>query len=175
MSLTGSIWVCDARDTEAGIVFGFIRALAEYERLAIQVEATEEDIRKALFETRSIGAAIAWSAPEGRADEDNADDTVAVKAGAGEPVGVITYYRNFSTFRGKVGLYIEDIFVDEPWRGQGIARKLIAHLEETARAEGAFCLQWAVLDWNERAKRLYRSIGGKPLAGWELWRMDIEE
>lgn len=165
--MSGSAGICvrPARETEAGIVFAFIRALADYEGLASQVAATEEDIRNALFGSRVIGAAIAWCEPEDAGEG----------PGNGQPVGVIVYYRNFSTFRGKTGLYIEDIFVDERWRGQGIARKLIAHLGETARAESAFCLQWAVLDWNERAKALYRSIGGKTLAGWELWRMEIEE
>jgi GNAT superfamily N-acetyltransferase len=165
MSGAGKVFIREARETEEGIVLEFIRALAGFEGLSSHVEATEEDIRKALFENRSIGAAIAWSEPENESEGQ----------GSGQPVGLIVYYRNFSTFRGKTGLYIEDIFVDERWRGQGIARKLIAHLGETARAESAFCLQWAVLDWNERAKALYRSIGGKPLAGWELWRKDLEE
>lgn len=165
MSGGGTISIRDARETDAGIVFGFIRALADYEGLSSKVQATEEDIRKALFEHHLIGAAIAWSEPEKESEGQ----------GAGQPVGFIVYYRNFSTFRGKTGLYIEDIFVDEPWRGQCIARKLISYLGDKARAENAFCLQWAVLDWNERAKALYRSIGGKPLAGWELWRKDLEE
>ena len=134
------------------LVLALIRELAEYERLADQVTATESDIREALF-GRVPGAE-------------------AVIAMAGErPAGFALYFHNFSTFAGKRGLYLEDLYVRPEHRGRGVGRRLLRHLARLARERGCRRFEWAVLDWNEPAVRFYRRIGAAPMDGWTVYRV----
>jgi GNAT superfamily N-acetyltransferase len=151
--MTLSIRKAEARD--ASLVFHFIRELAEYERLAHEVDATEGDIAEALF------------GPNPRVFADIAE-------WAGEPVGFALWFYNFSTFRGRHGIYLEDLFVRPEFRSKGIGRALLRHLARRCMAEGLPRLEWWVLDWNELALRVYRSIGAMPMNEWTVHRMTGE-
>lgn len=133
-------------------VLRFIRALAEYERLLPEVEASEERLRVALFGARPCAEALLaeWD---------------------GKPAGFALYFHNFSTFLAKPGLYLEDLFVLPELRGHGIGRALLAELARIALQRGCGRMEWAVLDWNEPALRFYRSIGARVLDDWKIERM----
>jgi GNAT superfamily N-acetyltransferase len=136
-------------------ILRLIRALALYEREPDAVKASEADLRATLFAgTGTVHAHLVES--EGRA------------------VGVALWFLNFSTWTGKPGLYLEDFFIEEPYRGQGGGRAMFATLAAEAVARGCARLEWAVLDWNETAGGFYRRIGGHPATGWQLWRLDGE-
>jgi len=143
----------EARD--ASIIFRFIRELAEYERLAHEVDATETDIAHALF------------GPDPRVFADIAEWD-------GEPVGFALWFYNFSTFRGRHGIYLEDLFVRPEFRAKGIGRALLRHLARRCVAEGLARLEWWVLDWNEPALKVYRSIGAIPMDEWTVQRITGE-
>ena len=141
-----------ARPEDAGLVLAFIRELAAYERLAHEVEATQADIAAALFEERPrVFADIAeWN---------------------GEPAGFALWFYNFSTFRGRHGIYLEDLFVRPTVRGHGIGRALLQRLARRCVAEGLGRLEWWVLDWNESALRFYRALGAVPMDEWTVQRV----
>jgi GNAT superfamily N-acetyltransferase len=141
-----------ARPGEADLVLGFIRELAAYERLAHEVTATEAEIEAALFGRH----------PRAFCDIAERD---------GEPAGFALWFYNFSTFRGRHGIYLEDLFVRPEHRGQGIGRALLAHLARRCRAEGLARLEWWVLDWNEPALAFYRSLGAVPMDEWTVQRV----
>jgi GNAT superfamily N-acetyltransferase len=141
-----------ARPGDEGIVHGFVLALAEFEKLAHEVEATEADVSHALFGDPARAEAL----------------IVEVE---GKPVGFALWFFNFSTFHGRHGLYLEDIFVDPAHRGQGIARSILRFLARRAVDQGCTRVDWDVLDWNEDAIRFYRSIGAVPKTGWTRQRL----
>ncbi|MDQ4135986.1 MAG: GNAT family N-acetyltransferase [Pseudomonadota bacterium] len=144
-----------ARPDEADLVFAFIRELAEYERLAHEVEATEGDIAAALFgdRPRAFAEIAEWN---------------------GEPAGFALWFYNFSTFRGRHGIYLEDLFVRPAYRGHGIGRALLQRLARRCVGEGLPRLEWWVLDWNEPALRFYRSLGAVPMDEWTVQRVTGE-
>jgi GNAT superfamily N-acetyltransferase len=144
-----------ATASDAALIFGFIRELAEYERLAHEVDATEVDIAKALF------------GPNPRVFADIAE-------WEGEPAGFALWFYNFSTFRGRHGIYLEDLFVKPELRSKGIGRALLRHLARRCLAEGLARLEWWVLDWNEPALKVYRSIGAMPMDEWTVQRVTGE-
>nr|AIA15751.1 Acetyltransferase (GNAT) family [uncultured bacterium] len=141
--------------SDAALIFRFIRELAEYERLAHEVDATEADIAKALF----------GSNPRVFAD---------IAEWEGEPAGFALWFYNFSTFRGRHGIYLEDLFVRPELRSKGIGRALLRHLARRCVAEGLARLEWWVLDWNEPALKVYRSIGAMPMDEWTVQRVTGE-
>ena len=144
-----------ATASDAALIFGFIRELAAYERLAHEVDATEADIAKALF------------GPNPRAFADIAE-------WEGEPAGFALWFYNFSTFRGCHGIYLEDLFVRTELRSKGIGRALLRHLARRCVTEGLARLEWWVLDWNEPALKVYRSIGAIPMDEWTVQRVTGE-
>ncbi|WP_201859929.1 GNAT family N-acetyltransferase [Microvirga soli] len=144
-----------AEPPDASLIFRFIRELAEYERLAHEVDATEADIAKALF------------GPNPRVFADIAE-------WGGEPAGFALWFYNFSTFRGRHGIYLEDLFVKPELRSKGIGRALLRHLAGRCLAEGLARLEWWVLDWNEPALKVYRSIGAVPMDEWTVQRVTGE-
>lgn len=150
-----SLVIRQAEERDAPIIFSFIRELADYERLAHEVDASEADIAKALFgESPRVFADIAeWN---------------------GEPVGFALWFYNFSTFRGRHGIYLEDLFVRPAFRSRGIGKALLRHLARRCVDEGLARLEWWVLDWNEPALRVYRSIGAVPMEEWTVQRMTGE-
>jgi GNAT superfamily N-acetyltransferase len=144
-----------AEPSDASLIFRFIRELAEYERLAHEVDATESDIAKALF------------GPNPRVFADIAE-------WEGEPAGFALWFYNFSTFRGRHGIYLEDLFVRPELRSMGIGRALLRHLARRCVVEGLARLEWWVLDWNEPALKVYRSIGALPMDEWTVQRVTGE-
>jgi GNAT superfamily N-acetyltransferase len=150
-----SLSIRRAEERDAALVFGFIRELAEYERLAHEVDATEADVATALF------------APQPRVFADIAE-------WEGRPAGFALWFYNFSTFRGRHGIYLEDLFVRPEFRSKGIGKALLSHLARRCVAEGLPRLEWWVLDWNEPALRFYRSIGAVPMEEWTVQRVTGE-
>lgn len=134
------------------LILRFIRGLAEYERLADQVVATEDGLRETLFGPRPYAEVVI--AEEG-----------------GEPAGFALFFHNYSTFLGRPGIYLEDLFVLPEMRGRGIGRALLAHLAKLAVQRGCGRLEWWVLDWNEDAIRFYRSLGAQPMDDWTVFRV----
>jgi diamine N-acetyltransferase len=135
------------------LIQSLIHDLATYERLAHEAVATSEDLGAALF------------APSPRVFCD-------IARWQGEPAGMALWFYNFSTFRGRHGLYLEDLFVKPEQRGRGIGAALLKHLAARCVREGLGRFEWAVLDWNEPAIGFYRSLGAKPMQEWTVWRMD---
>ena len=150
-----TLTIRNAEERDAALVFSLIRELAAYERLAHEVDATEADIAKALF------------APQPRVFADIAEWD-------GEPAGLALWFYNFSTFRGRHGIYLEDLFVRPDFRSKGIGKALLRHLARRCVAEGLPRLEWWVLDWNEPALRFYRSIGAVPMDEWTVQRVTGE-
>jgi GNAT superfamily N-acetyltransferase len=150
-----SLSIRPAAASDAALVFAFVRELAEYERLAHEVDASEGDIAKALFgEHPRVFAEIAeWE---------------------GKPAGFALWFYNFSTFRGRHGIYLEDLFVRPEFRSKGIGKVLLRHLARRCLAEGLPRLEWWVLNWNEPALGVYRSIGAIPMEEWTVQRMTGE-
>lgn len=136
-----------ARAGEAGLVLGFVRQLAVYEKLLHEVAATEADIGAALFgpQPRCHCDLAFWNS---------------------EPAGFALWFYNFSTFAGKAGIYLEDLFVNPEFRGHGIGKALLKHLAQRCVNEGLARLQWSVLDWNAPSIAFYTSLGAKPLDEW---------
>jgi GNAT superfamily N-acetyltransferase len=141
-----------ALEHEAPLVLSFIRELAEYERLAHAVTATEADLNASLFGPQRYAETIFACL-----------DAV--------PVGFAIYFYNYSTFLGRPGLYLEDLFVRPAVRGRGIGRALLTHLAAVALEHGCGRLEWAVLDWNETAIRFYRGLGAVPADEWTTYRV----
>ena len=133
------------------LILGFIRELAIYERAEDQVVATPADIRKTLFDDRSAHALIC---------------TVG-----GQPAGFAVYFFNYSTWQGRKGLYLEDLYVTPAHRHVGAGKALLRHLARIAVAEGCGRFEWSVLDWNEPALEFYRSIGASPMPEWVKHRL----
>jgi GNAT superfamily N-acetyltransferase len=142
-----------ATPQDAAALLGLIRELAVYERLLDKVVATERDIGRALSGDPPAAAAFLAEA-------------------AGEAIGFALYFRNFSTFLGRPGIYLEDLYVRPAWRHAGLGRRLLARRARAASDSGADRLDWAVLDWNAPAIDFYERIGARPLADWRLYRLE---
>ncbi|HEY4210887.1 MAG TPA: GNAT family N-acetyltransferase [Steroidobacteraceae bacterium] len=138
--------------TEIGTVLQFIRELAEYEHLEHQCVATEEGLRATLFGPRPYAE-------------------VVFACVGGEPVGFALFFHNFSTFLGKPGIYLEDLYVRPAMRGGGVGRRLLEWLAALAVERGCGRLEWAVLDWNAPSIGFYRSLGATPLDEWTVFRL----
>jgi GNAT superfamily N-acetyltransferase len=132
-----------------------IRELAEFERLSHEVKVCEEDIRKALFA------------------QPPAAEALIARSGA-TVAGFALFYQSFSTFEGKPGLYLEDIFVREPFRGQGLGKQLFLRLGAIAAERGCARYEWEVLDWNENAIRFYQRWGAEMHGAWRRMRISGE-
>jgi GNAT superfamily N-acetyltransferase len=150
-----SIEIVPAVEADVPVVLELIKALAEYEKLTHLVSATEDDLRTWLFGPQRIAEVVL-----ARADE--------------QAVGFALFFHNFSTFLGKPGLYLEDLFVIPAWRGRGVGRRLIAHLAALAVERGCGRMEWSVLDWNEPAIRFYTSLGAAPMPEWRICRLTGE-
>ncbi len=150
-----SLRLRDAGREDLDLVLHFIRALAEYEKLAHEVKADAATLGRFLFEEpRRAEALIAeWD---------------------GKPVGFAVWYYSFSTFLGRPSLYVEDVFVEPAMRGKGIGKAVFAHLAARALAQGCGRMEWSVLDWNAPSIAFYRSLGAKPREGWTLQQLTGE-
>ncbi|MEJ5991315.1 GNAT family N-acetyltransferase [Ramlibacter sp. PS3R-8] len=136
---------------DAGSILHFIRELAIYERAEDEVVATEADIRKSLFDAGSAHALIC--------SVDGVD------------AGFAVYFFNYSTWQGRKGLYLEDLYVTPAHRNAGAGKALLQHLARVAVAQGCGRFEWSVLDWNEPALQFYRSIGAAPMPEWVRHRL----
>ncbi len=147
-----SLAIREARAQDSALVLRFIVELADYEKLAHEVRAREEDIAALLF-----------------CDSPKAYALIAEWDGA--PCGFALYFYTFSTFRGRHGIYLEDLFVRESHRGKGIGKALLARLASIARSQDCARLEWQVLDWNAPSIAFYESLGARPLDGWTIYRL----
>jgi GNAT superfamily N-acetyltransferase len=147
-----SLTIRRARADEAGLVYALVRELAEYEKLLHEVKATEADIAEALFggNPRLACDIAEWN---------------------GKPAGFALWFVNFSSFAGKHGIYLEDLFVRPALRGKGIGKALLVHLANECIANGWGRLQWAVLDWNTPSIEFYKSLGAVMMDEWTLCRV----
>jgi GNAT superfamily N-acetyltransferase len=144
-----------ATPADVPLILRLIGELADYEKLAHEVTATEADLRESLFGSRpAIEVLIA-----------EADD---------EAAGYALFFHNYSTFLCKRGVYLEDLFVRPPFRGRGIGKSLLMHVAKVAAGRGCVRFEWAVLDWNEPAIEFYRSLGAVPMHDWTVFRVDGE-
>lgn len=146
------ITIRSASEADIPLILRFIKALAEYERMAGEVTATEDGLRGSLF-----GPA--------RAAE------VLIASDDGNPVGFALFFHNYSTFLGQQGLYLEDLFVIPEARHRGVGKRLLAHLARLAVERGCGRFEWTVLDWNEPAIRFYKSLGARPMDAWKIFRI----
>lgn len=138
---------------DVGTILGFINKLAEYEKLENEVVATEELLAEWIFDKGKASVLIA--------EED------------GVSVGFALYFYNFSTFLGRAGIYLEDLFVLPEYRGRGYGKGLITKLAEIALEEGCGRLEWSCLDWNTPSINFYKSIGAVPMDEWTVYRMTV--
>ena len=150
--MTGTLAFRQAVAGDEPRVAWFVRALAEYEKLLHEAVATEADFTRALFGSPPRCHAIF-------AERD------------GQQLGFALWCYNFSTFVGRHGLYVEDVFVLPEFRGQGIGKALFSELARRAVAEGCVRMEWSVLDWNEPARKFYGAIGARPMDEWTVQRL----
>lgn len=141
-----------ATESDVPVILSFIRKLAEYEKMSHLVVSTEENIHEHVFGTNPVAEVLLAYVDS-------------------EAVGFALYFRNFSTFLGRPGIYLEDLFVDPEHRGKGIGKALLVRLAKIAAERGYGCVEWAVLNWNEPSIEFYRSLGAIPLDAWTAYRL----
>ena len=136
-------------------ILAFIQGLAEYEKLSHACVATEESLRQTLFGPRPFAEVIIadWNA---------------------QPAGFALFFHNYSTFRARPGIYLEDLYVDPSLRGRGIGKALLKELARLAVQRGCARLEWSVLDWNSPAIEFYKSLGAEPQDEWTIFRLADE-
>lgn len=140
-----------ARPEDAGLILEFIRELAEYEKMSGDVVATEELLRHWIFAQKK--AEVIFALEEGK------------------EVGFALFFHNFSTFLGRAGLYLEDLFVKPQYRGKGYGKALLKELARIAVARGCGRMEWCCLDWNQSSIDFYLSLGAEPLKEWTTYRV----
>lgn len=155
MSGGASIAIRAARPADTALVFALVRELADYEKLAAEVDATAGQIAAVLF------------SPEPRVFCDIAEWN-------GEPAGLALWFLNFSSFRGRHGIYLEDVFVRPAFRGKGLGKALLTQLAKRCVENGWTRFEWAVLDWNKPSIDFYRSIGAQVMDNWKICRLTGE-
>jgi GNAT superfamily N-acetyltransferase len=141
-----------AEESDVPLILGFIKDLAAYEKLSHEVIATEEDFRQNLFGEKRFAE-------------------VVIGEFYTEPIGYALYFYNFSTFIGKPGIYLEDLYVKPEVRGKGFGKALLAYLARLAVDQNCGRFEWAVLDWNERSINFYESLGATLMKEWIITRV----
>lgn len=152
MTTTHHLQIRPATERDATIILDMIKALADYEKLAHAVTASEQTIRDSLF-----GAHPAAE--------------VVIASVGGEPAGFALFFHNYSTFLAQRGLYLEDLFVKPAYRGFGVGRALLQHLAKIAVERNCGRFEWSVLDWNEPAIGFYKKLGAVPMDEWTIFRV----
>ena len=150
----GTVDIRRAAPDDAETLLGFVRALAEYEREPDAVEAT----------AAVLAAQLAAEVPPFEC---------LIASVEGDDVGMAIFFPTYSTWRAKIGIHLEDLWVEPRARRHGVARALMDELGRIVIARGGARLEWRVLTWNEPAIRFYRSLGAEPLDGWDTWRLDL--
>ncbi len=144
--------ITPATPADVPLILRFIRELAEYERLGDEVRASDALLHDALFGPEAVAHAV-------------------VARDGETPAGFALYFFNFSTFVGRPGLYLEDLYVRPEFRRRGLGRQLLAHLARVAVERGCGRMEWSVLNWNQMALRVYRAIGATPMDEWTVQRL----
>lgn len=150
-----TLTIREATRADAEVILGFITELAIYEKAEHEVLASVADIERSLFDEQSPARAL-------------------ICLLQGQPIGFAVYFFNYSTWQGRKGLYLEDLFVSIEHRGAGAGKKLLRHLAKIAHDSGCGRFEWSVLDWNEPAIEFYKSIGAAPQDEWVRYRMEGE-
>ena len=141
-----------AVENDAGTIFSLVKELADYERLTHEVVATENDIRRSLFGERPFAEALIGEYER-------------------TPISFALFFYNFSTFIGKPGIYLEDLYVKPEYRSKGLGRKMLAYIARLAIKRNCGRFEWSVLDWNTPAIRTYDRLNAKPMQDWILYRL----
>ena len=143
-----------ATEKDTALILNFIKALAEYEKMSDQVVANEELLREWIFEKKKAEVIFALE--------------------NGKEIGFALFFHNFSTFLGRAGIYLEDLFVMPEYRGRGHGKRLIRELARIAVERGCGRLEWCCLDWNKPSIDFYLSLGARPLDEWTTYRLTGE-
>lgn len=141
-----------ANESDSPIIFDLIKKLAVYEKMEDEVITSEEELKQNIFTHQFSKVLIA--------EENN------------KPIGFALYFYNFSTFVGKPGLYLEDLFVEPEYRGKGYGKKLFVELAKIAKSENCGRMEWSVLNWNTPAIEFYQSLAAQPMDEWTVYRLD---
>jgi len=149
---TGTLRIERATERDVPLILRLIKALAEYERMSDEVIATEDGLRRTLFGPRPAAEVVVGYAGD-------------------EPAGFALFFHNYSTFLGKPGLYLEDLFVVPTFRGRGYGKALLVHLAKLAVERDCGRFEWSVLDWNEPAIGFYKKLGATPMDAWKIMRV----
>ena len=155
LSTASNFIIRPATEADAPIIYSLIKELAEYERLTHEVVASESDIRKTLFGERPFAETL-------------------IGEYNGLPISFALFFHNFSTFLGKPGIYLEDLYVQPEHRGKGFGRKMLAHIAALAKARNCGRFEWSVLNWNTPAIRTYEKLEAIPMKEWTLYRLSGE-
>ena len=141
-----------AAEGDALLILSFIKKLAVYEKLAHKAPVTEDILRETLFGERRYAE-------------------VVIGYHGGKPVGFALFFHSYSTFLGKPGIYLEDLFVDEEHRGKGFGKALLVYLAKLTKERNCGRLEWAVLNWNEPSIKFYMALGAAPMNEWTVFRL----
>jgi GNAT superfamily N-acetyltransferase len=141
-----------ATEKDIPVILSLINGLAEYEKLSHEVVATEASLRESLFGARRVAEVVIGYAES-------------------EPVGFAVFFHNYSTFLGRPGIYLEDLFVLPEWRRRGLGTQLLSYIARTAVARNCGRLEWSVLDWNEPAIDFYKKLGARAMDEWTVYRV----
>ena len=153
--MTSTFKIRPAIENDAGTILSLIKELADFERLSHEVVASEDDIRRSLFGAHPFAEALIGEYEE-----------IAVS--------FALFFYNFSTFIGKPGIYLEDLYVKPEYRKHGFGRKMLVHIARLAKERNCGRFEWSVLDWNEPAIRTYDRLNAKPMQEWILYRLTGE-
>ena len=146
------IQIREATVEDSSLILNFVKELAKFERAASEVSATVEDIQRSIFGADSTVHALICSINN-------------------EPIGFAVYFYNYSTWKGKNGLFLEDIYITPKYRGRGAGKKLIKYLAKIAASKDCGRFEWSVLDWNEPAIKFYENLGAKAIKEWLGFRL----
>jgi GNAT superfamily N-acetyltransferase len=155
MTTSSNFIIRAATENDVAVILALIKELAEYEHLSHEVEATEEDLRQSLFGVRPVAEAL-------------------IGEHKGIAISFALFFYNFSTFLGKPGIYLEDLYVKPEYRNNGFGRKMLAHIARLAKERNCGRFEWSVLDWNEPAIRTYDRLNATPMKEWILYRLTGE-
>ena len=152
MSTETDFKIRTANENDAPTILSLIKELADYEHLTHEVVATEDDIRRSLFGEHPFAEALVGEVE-------------------GIPISFALFFYNFSTFLGKPGIYLEDLYVQPKHRGKGFGRRMLVYIARMAKERNCGRFEWSVLDWNEPAIRTYNKLNAKPMKEWILYRL----
>ena len=155
MATSTSFIIRAAGEDDVPVILALIKELAEYENLSHEVEATDANIRQSLFGDRPLAEAL-------------------IGEHQGVPISFALFFYNFSTFLGKAGIYLEDLYVKPQYRRNGFGRRMLAHIARLAKERNCARFEWSVLDWNEPAIRTYDRLNARPMKEWILYRLTGE-